>query len=199
MKLRMTLAVLAIASLVSSVALAAPPAAASNDDAFGGEVGIKVGQKMLHKVDWKAPGLDLSSQFGYGLQVTVGKKSWPVMPALDVDMTSAKKSGVTGSTMEISLGVRKPFAVQGMPIMPYAGAGFSYGQAKLSGSGFSSITATGEGIWIDGGAQYVINNMIGVGLDLRYDSCPTQKKQNGATFKADAGGFEPAITVGYRF
>ena len=198
MKLRLTLVVLAIASLVSSVALAAPPAAANNDDAFTGMIGIKVGQKMLHKSDWKFPGLDLSSQMGYGLQITAGQKKWPVLAALDVDMTSAKKSGVTGSTMEISLGARKPFALQGMPIMPYVGAGVSYGQAKFSGGGISQ-TGTGEGLWIDGGAQYVINKMIGVGLDLRYDSCPGSKKISGTTVHVEAGGFEPAITVGYMF
>jgi len=177
----------------------AAPAFAGDGSDFAGDINIKVGQKTLHKNDFDfSPGPDLSNQTGYGLLSSWGMKSWPVLVAFDVDLTSASKSGVDASTMQISVGARRGFTVSSMPIMPYVGVGISYGSATVKAGGTSN-TLSGEGIWIDGGAQYIIAQHFGVGLDIRYDSCPVSKKISGTTVKADAGGFFPALTLGYMF
>lgn len=197
MRTRLALSLAVAASLVSAL-LSAPAFAADGDSGFAGDINIKVGQKKLHENDFKAPGVDLSSQTGFGLLSSWGMKNWPVMIAFDVDSMSGSKSGIKVSEMEISLGARKGFMLSSMPIIPYVGAGVSYGSGTQKFAG-SSNTLTGYGIWIDGGAQYVIAQHFGVGLDIKYDSCPVSKKISGTTVKADIGGLFPALFVGYMF
>ena len=119
------------------------------------------------------------------------------MIAADLGYNTGSKSGVTATETELSVGARKAFMITNMPIVPYAGLGIQYGMGTAKGGGFSA-TASGVGIWADGGAQYMFGQ-IGAGLDLRYDSCPASGKVQGATFKSDLGGLMIGLAGSYTF
>jgi len=178
---------------------AAPSSSATSDTGFGGDVNLLVGQKTLHDNDWNVGngGANLDNQLGAGIMANLGMRNWPVMVAVDLFYSSASSSGVSGNTLLFGVGARKSFALQSLPIVPYAGLGVSYGSGSVSASG-QSFSGTGEGLWLDGGAQYKMGK-LGLGLDLRWASCPGKFSVGGQSVNADLDGFLAALSVGYGF
>ena len=182
-----------LAAMVAVVSLAESPAFAAakgGDEGFGGNVGLVLGQKTLHENEF---GSDLKTQTGLQVMTSWGEHDWPVWIAADLGYNSGSKSGATATETELSLGARKFFRMSDLPIRPYVGLGVQYGTATLKFGG-SSNSASGFGLWGDGGAQWMFGP-IGVGADLRYDSCPVSK--NGV--KADIGGLMVGIAGSFSF
>lgn len=167
------------------------------DEGFGGNVGLVIGQKTFHKNDYQ----ELTDQPGIQIQTSWGMKSIPAMLAFDIGYNTGSKtiSGtkVTATETEIALGVRAPFAIANVPVVPYVGLGVEYGMSDVKFGG-TKFSATGLGIWGDAGARYMLGS-LGLGIDLRYDGCPVKGKTQGFTFKSDVGGFMPGIAVSYSF
>ena len=163
------------------------------DDGFGGNVGLVIGQKTLHENDFG----DIKTQIGFQLMSSWGKKAWPAWIAFDLGYNSGSKNGVSSTETEISLGARKAFMLADVPIVPYVGLGVEYGLGSGKYGG-EKVSTSGPGIWIDGGAQYLVGQ-IGAGLDVRYDSCPSSGKVQGQTIKVDLGGFMIGLAGSYTF
>ena len=196
MRKRFALVTFVLASLASSAFAAA--SAPTNDEGFGGNIGLVIGQKTFHKSDF---GNDFKDQPGIQLMTTWGVKSVPVMLAFDVGYNTKTKTlggtKITATETEFSLGARAPIKLEGMPIRPYIGLGIEDGMLKTSGGG-TSLSASGLGIWGDGGAQFMLG-ALGVGIDLRYDGCPVKGKYMGFDLKSDVGGFMPGLAISYSF
>jgi len=165
--------------VVLSLFLSSMTTATAGD--WKGNVRVSIGEKNLDKDDW-AP---LSEHSEFGIEVTWGKKEWPVLFATDMFFSDDEQieadpldpfnqvtvMNATGKTAEIGLGIRKIWGKKSFH--PYLSGGLVLILAELNGErvGLSSALNdddTGAGVWVDGGAFWRIGPHWGLGLGVRY-------------------------------
>jgi len=152
------------------------------------------GQKMLKESDW-AP---IENQTEFGLEMTWGKKDWPIYIATDFfgstgsDTVAGAK--VDGRTAEFGPGVRKIWDAR--PIRPYVGGGLAFIRIDQKGSvpgGTDKGTDWGTGIWLGGGAFWRLGQHFNAGIAARVSIADTRPLDE----KVSTGGTHLGLLLGW--
>ncbi len=166
------------------------------DSGLTGNANFSLGQKFLNS-DWNNGGTDLRDQFEFGALFDMRPKTWPINLAVDLLGSTIKDNGVTGSTSEFAIGVRKYFMEQ-TNVQPFVGGGIANIMAKESvreqGSNVS-VDDNAVGLWLAGGIQFQPAPHLNLGADLRYSNAQV-------TFvgkDVEAGGVHYGLFAGYHF
>ncbi len=157
-----------------------------------GDINSILGQKVLKQEDWEP----VESQNELGVQMSWGKKSWPILIATDLfgSYKEDKDEGITGKTAEFGLGIRKIWG-QGH-VRPYLGAGAAlvYGGAELDFSGIVvKETDTAPGAWADGGIFWRLGPRFNLGFAARYSKATVTLFGNDM----EAGGYSGGLILGW--
>jgi opacity protein-like surface antigen len=209
--------------------LAAGPALAE----MGGEVNLLLGQKNLSDDNLddleSETGLDLATQFEYGITSSFGNVDWPVAIAVDLLLANSDDSytydgdgylyryTVDVDTTELNLGVRK-YWKNNEKWQPYVGGGLAWVKAELKISYYEEFLVTKQetfsasesvddsaiGYWLNGGVMWRFHDKMSLGLDLRYTDAEVEFDVSNLdkqtdTAKFDAGGFHYGLLFGYRW
>lgn len=165
---------------------------------FTGNTNFFLGQKFLEKDDW-AP---LENQTEIGVMVDFKQEEWPVSIAVDllVSSTEEDEQGIelTGSTIELNLGVRKIFEIEGSSMRPYIGGGLAFISAEYEGSqGYIKVSDddSAVGVWANAGVYWTLNESFNVGLDLRYSKAEVTLFD----VEGEAGGTHVGLLLGYHW
>lgn len=226
-------AVRAILSLLALTAMIGAGAAFAGTDV--GSVNFTLGRKSLHG-DWTLgpPAQDTTASVGQptlGVQLNWGRLGWPAMVAFDVLHSyddgivhvprfftiPAYDLRLRARTIEVGLGARRWFNVQGWS--PYVGAGGSWVRGNASvevidpnAGQFGAVTAGGGfhatafGYWVGGGLMRRIGPRFQIGLEGRYAKAtlPLRAVTIGqdtlrSAREFDAGGRHINLVVGWSF
>ncbi len=166
---------------ISILSLCLPSVITATAGDWKGNVRISIGEKNLDKDDW-AP---FAEHGEFGVEVTWGKKDWPVLFATDIFLSDDEQFATdpldpfnpmtvmkaTGETSEIGLGIRKIWGKK--RFHPYVSGGLVFILAELNGqrvglSGGLNDDDVGAGVWADGGAFWRIGPHWGLGIGARY-------------------------------
>jgi opacity protein-like surface antigen len=163
-----------------------------------GNVSGYMGHKSVDDDDWP----DLDSQRSAGVISDFRKKSWPVSIAADLIFSGDDhRNGAdedTGGTVEIHLGARKVFTLDGDRFSPYVGGGIAIVTASLENENAGVTIDDDEtvvGTWIGVGTYYAVTPHFSLGLDVRY----SKAKVTLFDKNRDAGGLNAGITAGYHW
>jgi len=166
--------------------------------AVTGDINAFLGQKSLNSNDW-AP---VDDQIEIGVLSDIRGDSWPISFAADLLVSTDKADmpgpDITGSTLELDIGVRKVFDIPGMVMHPYVGGGpalisasreYDYGSYKMTDDD------SGAGYWVSGGIYWTIATHYNLGLDVRHSKADVDLF--GTT--RNAGGNHAGIIFGYQW
>jgi opacity protein-like surface antigen len=170
------------------------------DSNVTGNLNFTLGQKFLNN-DWKnLPGegdRDFRDQLQAGILFDLRPQSWPINVSLDLLGSAHKDNGVTGSTSELALGVRKYFLEQ-TAVRPFVGAGVAdiSGQTSRRTNG-SRVTVEDDalGVWLMGGVLFRPTPHLNLGADLRYSAASITYLDKDV----EAGGLSYGLFIGYGF
>jgi hypothetical protein len=170
-----------------------------------GQVNFFLGQKTLDAGDWDP----VDEQGEFGAVMSFGQDDWPVY--LAVDFLASLDEGeifdvlvgeidVTGSTVELDVGVRKIWGRKSFH--PYAGGGLALvnGEIELDSSfGDAKADDDGLGAWLGGGAFWRLGKMFHIGADLRWSSAEIAPDIEGTSSSddIDAGGLHLGLLLGF--
>jgi opacity protein-like surface antigen len=167
---------------------------------WNGDANILVAGKHLDSGDWGVT--DRMGELGVITNWT--GPQWPVSLAADFlaagDSESISRDGFTeqrGHTRELMLGARKIFRPDAH-IRPYFGGGFDFASAELERIGpFERISDedSGLGLWVDGGVFWTINEVLNLGVDLRFSGANVHLLGSDR----NAGGASLGVTAGYHW
>lgn len=193
------------------VALLAPPAEAESE----GRVSAVVGWKALYSEAWQY----VDQQDELGATLSIGRRGWPVLIALDVLRSSRRvsympnfidfPSTVDGSTLEVAAGLRKFFGRGAAH--PYLGGGIVWIDGEYEEQSYSgapqSVGAHGYGGWVNFGAVWRLGRRFNLGLDFRWTyveaenpyqpSGPDRSLYRGEDLSL--GGVHGGVTLGYEW
>lgn len=157
-----------------------------------------LGQKVLDEDDWGI----LDRQTEVGMLLDVRDTRWPISMAIDVlgsaDTVDTPRGEVTGTTVELDLGVRKVFNIPGNALHPYVGGGLALMATDFerdAGFGIASDDDTGTGYWVSGGVFWTFASNLNLGLDVRYSRAEVDLFNN----TIEAGGTHAGLLVGYHW
>ncbi len=177
----------AIFSLMSAPALA-----------MTGNINGFFGQKALDEDDWGA----LDRQTELGLMIDTRDSRWPISIAVDLlaswDTVERTGTDLTGTTLELDLGVRKVFDISASALHPYVGGGLAMVGVDLErdvASGMVSDDDTSAGYWVSAGAFWTFANNLNLGLDIRSSAATVDLFGNSVK----AGGVHAGILLGYHW
>jgi len=190
--------------LAAVVALAALPPAVHAEST--GHVNFFLGQKSLDSGDWDP----VDEQGEFGVVMSFGRDDWPVHIAVDllgstdegeIFDTLVGEIDVTGSTVEIGLGVRKIWSTK--RAHPYVGGGLALlsAEAELDSS-FGDADADDDtvGGWVGGGVFWRLGQRFNIGADVRWSSGEVDLDFGGGVPVAsdvEAGGFHLGLLLGF--
>lgn len=158
-----------------------------------GNVNVLLGNKTLDSADW-AP---WDSQGEFGILIDVAGPTWPVAIAIDLLGSADEHLGITVSTSELDLGVRKVFDLTGSSLHPYLGGGLALITARIQDDWFGGeIHDDGTGIWLSGGFFVTLGESFNLGLELRHSAANVDF---GTPYSADAGGSHAGVLLGYHW
>jgi hypothetical protein len=149
------------------------------------------GRTMFDSDDWDPVEDQVMGQIGYA----VTPSDWPVGIEVSASYSGNSDSGITGETVEGSVGLRKTWDISDAKLHPYLGAGLALIRAEYSGFGLSDNDSSLAG-YAHGGAYYDITEHWQVGGDLRvlFGSGITLFGIDG-----DADYLQVGVFVGYAF
>lgn len=169
-----------------------------------GTVNFIIGQKMLDEHDW-AP---FDKQTEFGALMSFGSEEWPVQIAVDVIASSDDMSvwdpeigfsfDLTGSTLEVDLGVRKIWERNRM--RPFLGGGLALIEGEIEASVQDLTISTddnGVGVWIDGGIFWRLGERFNIGFEARISTAETEPTIEGESFDVEAGGEHIGLLLGW--
>ncbi|HMC81966.1 MAG TPA: hypothetical protein VKL61_01880 [Candidatus Polarisedimenticolia bacterium] len=186
--------VLCVAALMAVVTVATPTTAAAED--WSGDANLFVGRKALKSGGWDS----VNRQSDFGVEVSWGKKEWPIRIATDLLVTSQKKteSGVDrkGGTSEFDLGFRKIWDKN--HLHPFFGGGMAIltGTLKTTSAGVSDEEhRNSSGVWVGGGAFWRLGPRINLGGEARVSTGVIKFSGQGS----DAGGIQAGVVLGFHW
>ena len=170
-----------------------------------GQVNFFLGQKSLDSGDWEP----VDNQAEFGAVMSFGRKDWPVSIAADV-MGSADDAtmqdpflgsvDLTGSTLELDLGVRKVFGKK--RTHPYAagGLGIISASAEIESGGVKvDADDTALGFWVDAGVFWTLGKRFNIGVDVRWSEAKVDLDFGSGVVAKDinAGGLHYGLLLGF--
>lgn len=162
---------------------------------------IYLGGRTFHEGDWSP----VEDQAAIGMEFVHEGHDAPI--GFEVALSGSTKTkedavgaiDVTGSTGEISAGVRKTFLKDGSRFHPYIGGGVALITARFEGavSGASAKDDDSSGaLYVHGGVEFDLSPSFLIGLDLRFLG-GSDIKLLGEDGSADYG--QLAFLIGVRF
>lgn len=195
MNARRLAGILGAAALTAALCAALPTHAGAGD--WSGDANLFIGQKLLNGRDWEP--VDQPQELG--VEVSWGKKDWPIQIATDLLTTSEKKTelGVEhqGHTREFDFGFRKTWDKKAKLHLFFGGgmAALS-GKIETSSPGTSvSDTAGAAGVWAGGGVFWRLGSHFNVGAESRLSK--NLVKFSGEN--VETGGFHLGVLLGFHW
>ena len=187
--------------IILSIAMAIPLSTTllTNAHANDSTINIKMfyGDKTIDSEAWSAQ--DDHGTVGLLTDFRTGYNG--VRVAVDLFGSGSEKnttSQVKGTyTAEAHLGIRKYFDLQSK-FEPYVGGGINLAYASQKNNQSSVKTEEEDmdsGLWLNGGLDYLINDYITVGVDLRYSSAEVELYGESVALNA----FTTGVSLGYRW
>ncbi len=192
---------IAIGALVVGLSLAVGSAQAKST----GQVNFFLGQKFLDAGDWDP----VDEQGEFGVVMSFGQVDWPVHIA--VDLLGSTDEGeisdpllgeidVTGSTVELGVGVRKIWSKNS--VHPYVGGGLALVNAEIElDSSFGDLDADDDGVgaWLGGGLFWRLGQRFNIGGDVRWSSAEVSPDSIDPELAAEleAGGLHIGLLLGF--
>jgi hypothetical protein len=177
-------------------------------DEWTGNVSIALTAKRLPKGDWGS----LADQSGIGVEVTWGRRGWPLQYAVDFLVTENNSARSTSQdpytydlgvepladTAELALGLRKVWVAN--RLQAHLGGGLAILSAKLNGEavGLSGRVFDEDdtiGPWLGGALFWRIGSRWGLGLTARYSRGEVRIFDE----EREAGGPQYGITLGWNW
>jgi opacity protein-like surface antigen len=180
----------------TAMGLLAFPRGARADSNLTGNINFSLGQKFLES-DWDKNNTDLRDQFEFGALFDFRPQTWPINIAVDFLGSTIKDNGITGSTGEFAVGVRKYF-LENTNIQPFVGGGVTSITGKQSHRDRGSIVSiddTGIGPWLMAGVQFRPATHLNLGFNVRYSHARVTFLDDDM----DAGGVHYGLFAGYAF
>lgn len=186
-------------TLTIAMAVALSTALFSNAQANASTVNTKVflGEKTFDSNAWSTQ--DDHGSFGLITDFHTGFHG--VRIALDVFASGSEEntsSQVKGTyTAEAHLGMRKYFDLKSK-FEPYIGGGINLAfasQENNDGSGKTENEDTDNGVWLNGGLDFLISDHFTAGVDLRYSNAEVELYSQSLELKA----FTAGVSLGYRW
>ncbi len=173
-----------------------------------GNVSFRPGLKALDEEDWSP----IEDQPALGVNVSWGKKTWPIQLAVDYLVSRAEEddeqfgSDVTleGVTAELGFGVQKTWEVG--RFHPYVGGGAAavFAQIKIDGPGISlTENDAAPGAWAGAGFFFRMGSRFNLGLSARYSKAEVTFADLSVfgvpvrDLDLEAGGLHTAVVLGW--
>ncbi|MGA1842829.1 MAG: outer membrane beta-barrel protein [bacterium] len=179
----------------------------SNRDEWTGNLNFFIGQKSLDKDDW-AP---VEKQSEFGLELDFKRYHWPLSIAVELLYSIDKGSFlvdpntgsmyVEGKTYELNFGVRKRFPLY-KGITPFIGGGITNIWAKSKGDLRDIIVSSSDsnlGYWVSGGIYWTLQDMLNIGVEIRYSYAESDIFKNSDGSMSNAGGLHLGGLIGYHW
>ncbi len=193
--MRKPLVVLAVLCLIPSLG-----STVRGESRATGNAGLALRMKFLDQDDWGK----LDNQLGLGLLATFGRKSWPVLIAVDYLSAENKETELgpfgildlddstvvaKSKTREFNVGARKIWRSRGF--RPYIGGGLAMIKAELLRKGeFVNDRDSALGEWASVG--FLVGHHFVLGVDVRL----SRAKVHLHGQDVDAGGTHYAVFLG---
>ena len=197
----------AFSVMTALLLLAAGPCEAAG----AGHINLFGGIKSLDDSVWEPA----ESQQEFGVEISVGGATWPVMIAIDGFMSEDEvDDGAitrTGSTRELALGVRKIWEYG--RAHPFIGGGINHIQAEVETDappppatpglnffpepdpegGTTSETDSGVGAWAGAGIFWRLGPYVNLGVSVRLSGAKVEFRDD----EAQAGGLHAGVLLGF--